>query len=180
MSAGLEPVEHLDPTGEVVGVVTRAEMRAGNLLHRMVAVVVMRTNGRIVVHQRADWKDVHPSRWDVAFGGVPAVGEPDLEAARRELAEEAGLVVESDRLIELAALASGDDHTRWIGRFYLVITDEPVRASDGEVAQFDEVNLEDLACWSERTPVCDDARQVVVPMILERVIHPGSAHNGAI
>jgi len=168
-SAGLEPVEQLSPAGEVVAVVTRAEMRARNLLHRMVAVVVMRTSGRIVVHQRAPWKDVHPSKWDVAFGGVPAVGEPDLNAARRELAEEAGLDLASEQFIELASLDSADDHTRWIGRFYLVTTDDPVTPSDGEVAQFDEVSLEDLAIWAEQTPLCDDTLRVVVPLLLDRL-----------
>lgn len=170
-SAGLEPVEQLNPAGEVVAVVTRAEMRANNLLHRMVAVMVIRTSGRIVVHQRAPWKDVHPSKWDVAFGGVPAVGEPDLDAARRELAEEAGLDLTPDQFIEVASLDSADDHTRWIGRFYLVTTDDPLTPSDGEVAQFAEMSLEDLATWAARTPLCDDTRRVVVPMLIDRLPH---------
>jgi len=169
-SAGLEPVEQLNSAGEVVAVVTRAEIRARNLLHRMVAVVVMRTSGRIVVHQRAPWKDVHPSKWDVAFGGVPAVGEPNLDAARRELAEEAGLDLMPEQFIELASLDSADDYTRWIGRFYLVNTDDPVTPSDGEVAQFDEVSIEDLATWATQTPLCDDTRRVV-PMLLDRLPH---------
>jgi len=168
-SADLEPVEQLNQAGEVVGVVTRAEMRAKNLLHRMVAVVVMRPNSRIVGHQRAHWKDVHPSKWDVAFGGVPAVGEPDLDAARRELAEEAGLNLVPEQFIELASLYSADDHTRWIGRFYLVTTNDPVSPSDGEVAQFAEVSLDDLASWAARTPLCDDSHRVVVPMMLDRL-----------
>jgi len=168
-SASLEPVEQINQAGEVVSVVTRAEMRAGNLRHRMVAVVVMRPSGRIVVHQRASWKDVHPSKWDVAFGGVPAVGEPDLAAARRELAEEAGLDLASDQFIALDSLRSADDHTRWIGHFYLVTTDAPVMPSDGEVAEFDEVSLEELGSWAAQTPLCDDALRVVVPMLLVRL-----------
>ena len=72
-----EPVEIIDERGTVIAVVRRAEMRAGNLRHRNIAVFVQRGDGRLVVHQRADWKDVYPSAWDIAFGGVPGVGEPD-------------------------------------------------------------------------------------------------------
>ena len=54
-------------------------------------VVVLRPGDRVVVHQRAAWKDVAPSAWDLAFGGVCGVGEGWLESATRELAEEAGL-----------------------------------------------------------------------------------------
>ena len=170
-TASRESVEQINSAGNVVGVVTRAEMRANNLLHRMVAAAVMRSTGRVVVHQRAQWKDVHPSKWDVAFGGVPAVGEPDLDAARRELTEEAGLDMKPDDFIELATLESQDDHTRWVGQIYVVNTDEPVFPSDGEVAQFAEVHLEDLAEWAEQHPLCDDARRVVLPMMLDRLPH---------
>ena len=74
-SAADELVEVIGPDGVVERVVTRAEMRAQNLRHRNIAVFVQRSDGRLVVHQRADWKDVYPSLWDIAFGGVPGVGE---------------------------------------------------------------------------------------------------------
>ena len=61
--------------GAVVRLATRAEMRAGNLRHRSVAVVVVTSAGEVVAHRRADWKDVWPGRWDVCFGGVVGVGE---------------------------------------------------------------------------------------------------------
>ena len=98
---GAELVEEVDERGRVVRVVTRATMRAENLRHRNIGVVVRRPTGAVVVHRRADWKDVHPSLWDIVFGGVPAVGEDDADAAVRELAEEAGLVVDAADLEEL-------------------------------------------------------------------------------
>ena len=66
-----ELVEVIGADGTVERVVTRAEMRAQNLRHRNIAVVVQRSDGRLVAHQRADWKDLYPSMWDLAFGGVP-------------------------------------------------------------------------------------------------------------
>src|SRR5690606_12487279 len=96
-----ELVEEIDEHGSVVRVVTRAEMRAQNLRHRTVAVVVITGAGEVVAHRRADWKDVWPGRWDVCFGGVTRVDEDWVEAARRELAEEAGIEVDAPALREL-------------------------------------------------------------------------------
>ena len=110
-----ELVEELDANGEIVGVVTRGEMRTQNLWHRNVIVMVRRSSGRIVVHQRADWKDVFPSMWDAVFGGVPNVGETDREAAARELAEEAGLIVDADALVDLGPRVWDGPELRWHG-----------------------------------------------------------------
>lgn len=154
---GAELVEELDAEGRVVGVVTRAEMRRRNLWHRNVAVTVVRPEDRVVVHQRADWKDVHPSLWDVAFGGVPAVGEDDLGAAVRELAEEAGLEISGADLVDLGDGVVDDEWTRWHGRFFLLFTDAPVVPADGEVTEVAEIPAAELTTWAMTTPLCPDA-----------------------
>ncbi len=153
---GDELVEVVDPRGVVQRVVRRSRMRAENLWHRNVGVVVRRNSGAIVAHQRADWKDVHPSLWDLCFGGVPNVGEDDVTAAVRELAEEAGLEVESGELADLGRATADDEHTRWVGRFFVVTTDAPLHPADGEVAQMIEVPAAELAEWADRTPLCPD------------------------
>ena len=61
------------------------------LRHRCVFIVVRRTDGRLLVHQRSASKDLWPSAWDVAAGGVVVSGEGWDEAAARELAEEVGI-----------------------------------------------------------------------------------------
>ena len=88
----------MDEAGNVVETVTRSRMRAANLRHRTVGVVVRTTGGEVVVHQRAAWKDVWPSYWDVAFGGVLEPGESWIDGARRELAEEAGIQADAHRV----------------------------------------------------------------------------------
>ena len=160
-----EPVEVIDETGEVQRVVTRAEMRAGNLLHRNVLVVVRRSSGAVVVHQRADWKDVNPSMWDLAFGGVPGVGESDVDAAVRELSEEAGLDVDPADLNPLGPARWSDDSIRWIGSMFEVVDDREIAPVDGEVVAVDEVSPIDLANWSVGVDVCADSAWVLVPRL---------------
>lgn len=165
-SPAREPVEVLDESGAVVGVVTRGQMRAANLPHRNVVVALRRSDGRWVVHRRADWKDVNPGLWDVAFGGVPAPGESDTDAAVRELAEEAGVAVDADRLVEVARLRHADDRTRWSGPVYVVVDDGPVVPADGEVAEVAEVAAGGLTAWAAGHPLCPDARTTVLPVLV--------------
>lgn len=164
--AGAELVEELDEDGRVVGVVSRSEMRARNLWHRNVIVMVRRSSGALVVHQRADWKDVFPSMWDVAFSGVPAVGESWPEAAARELAEEAGLAVAPNDLADLGPRVCDIGDIRWHGRVFEVTDDRELTPADGEVVALDEVPVPDLSAWITKTPVCPDSIELVNDLFL--------------
>ena len=163
---GAELVEELDEAGWVVGVVSRAEMRAANLWHRNVIVMVRRSSGALVVHQRADWKDVFPSMWDVAFSGVPAVGEAWPEAAARELAEEAGLAVAPADLVDLGPRVCDVGDIRWHGRVFEVTDDRQLTPADGEVVALDEVPVPDLPAWMSQTPVCPDSIELIKDLFL--------------
>lgn len=169
--AGRELVEVVDPDGRVVGTATRAEVRAGNLRHRSVFVAVATSDGEVVVHRRAAWKDVWPSAWDVAFGGVLAVGETFADGARRELAEEAGVDAPLERL---GAGAYQDDDVAEVAEVYLARHDGPFTTPDGEVAAIDRVPVAELAAWCAGRAVCADSLALVVPRLLER-LDPGAS-----
>ena len=161
-AAALELVEHVDAEGRVIDVVSRAQMRAGLLRHRCTYVAVVDSAERLVVHQRADWKDVYPSWWDVAFGGICGVGEHWDEAAARELKEEAGLQVELEHLG--SRNYEGDDGAV-VGRVYLARTDAEPSCPDGEVVGIDRIALADLDTWLPGRSVCLDSLAVVLPFL---------------
>jgi len=151
-SAAEEPVEVVDVDGTVIEIVTRARMRSERLRHRCTYIAVVDSEGRLVVHQRAPWKDVWPSRWDVAFGGVAGVGEAWDDAAVRELAEEAGL---DAPLTHLGEGSFEDDDVSLIGHVYVARHDGPIEFADGEVVAVDRVAVSDLDEWlagHETTP----------------------------
>ena len=160
----MEQVEILDDRGAVVDVVGRDIMRADNLRHRSVYVAVL-DGDRLLVHQRASWKDVWPSRWDVAFGGVCGVGERWSDAAIRELAEEAGVVVAEAELLDLGDGWYESDVVRVVGRLYAVQHTGPIRYSDGEVQQTEWVELAALETWLSTHEVCDDSLELIVPTL---------------
>ena len=165
MTAADELVEVVDEAGTVMRLATRAEVRAGNLRHRSVAVVVVTGAGDLVAHRRADWKDVWPGRWDVCFGGVAAVGEDWATAARRELREEAGVEVPASALRLLGSGSYEDGSVSWLGPIFAVTHDGPFRAADGEVAELVLVPLAGLDAWLAGRELCADSAAVVVPRL---------------
>ena len=162
MTAGDERVEALDGEWRAAGVVTRAEMRRRNLRHRAVYVLVLSRDGRLLTHRRADWKDVWPSRWDVAFGGVAAVGEAPEDTAHRELAEEAGVTAALRRLGE-GAYEDGD--VRVIGDTFLARCDGPFRFADGEVVETAWVAPAELDAWLAARATTPDSVRIALPLL---------------
>lgn len=163
MGSADEPVDVVDANDRVTGVVTRAEMRAGRLRHRTAFVLVTDSAGRVLVHRRADTKDVWPGRWDLAAGGVLASGETYEDGAARELAEELGIegvplvalgrgVFESDEVVEQAAV-------------FGVTWDGPVRFTDGEVAEARWVTPAALRTMVAEEPFVADSVALVLPHV---------------
>lgn len=171
MSAGAGPatgpagelVEVVDEAGSVVRVATRAEVRAGNLRHRCTYIAVIDGDGRLVVHQRADWKDVYPGYWDLCFGGVCGVGETWEISAARELAEEAGITGASLRSLGPVSYDADDGHI--VGWAYVARWRGPVTCPDGEVVAIDRIPLAALGRWLAGREVCPDSAAVVAPLL---------------
>jgi 8-oxo-dGTP pyrophosphatase MutT (NUDIX family) len=147
-------VDIVDVDDVVLRTVTRREMRAERLRHRVVFIAVMHPDGSVLIHQRSATKDLWPGWWDIAVGGVVAAGETYDVAARRELAEEVGIHALPQ------PLAGGglyeDDDVAVIGRCYRVVTPGPFTFADGEVVHAEWADPADLALLAVSS---DDPRQ---------------------
>ena len=150
VSPGDELVEWVDVDGRVIDIVTRRRMRAENLRHRSVGIVVLASDGRLLVHRRAGTKDLRPGWWDVMAGGVVGVGEDTESAATRELAEELGI---EDTPLEAMGVHRWDDvDSMEICHLYRVVHDGPYSFADGEVAEARLVTPDELAVLIEHAP----------------------------
>jgi len=159
-----ELVDVVDEEGRVVATVTRAEMRAGRLRHRCVFVVVRRSDGRVLVHQRSATKDLWPSAWDLAVGGVVTTGEEWDAAAMRELAEEVG--IEDVRLHFVRDARYADPDVDELARVYVVTWDGPVRFVDGEVVSPEWLSPAELAERIGRLPFCPDSVALTADLVV--------------
>ena len=162
-----QPIEVLAEDGSVADVVPRARMRAEGLRHRSTYVVVLTSDDEVVVHRRAEWKDLAGGHWDLAFGGICDVGEPWEAAARRELAEEAGLQgVPLEYLGEVEwSAASPTDPASLVGRVWVARFDGELHPTDGEVTALDRVPLAELDAWLASHEVVEDTRELIPPLL---------------
>lgn len=158
-----ELVDIVDDDDNVIAVATRREMRAGRLQHRSVGVAVLSTDGRLLVHRRSATKDLWPGWWDIAAGGVVAAGETYADAARRELAEELGVIVAEVEFLGAARYV--DDDLATLCRGYRVVHDGPFSFDDGEVTEVRWVTFAELEEMRATHRFLPDSITLLLPLL---------------
>jgi isopentenyldiphosphate isomerase len=153
-----ELVDVIDEAGNTIGVVPRREMRGRRLLHRCVYVLVFNSLGELFVHLRTAAKDVYPSHWDVAVGGVLAAGETFDQGVRREAAEELGVPVEPEPLF---LFRYADEASQVQGMVYRLTHDGPFHLQPEEVVHGEFLPLAEVAARAAREPFCPDGLAVL-------------------
>ncbi len=153
-----ELVDLVDDDDCVIGRVTRAQMRAANLLHRNVAVLCKNSNGDIYVQQRSAHKDLFPSCYDMFVGGVVSAGESYAAAAKREIAEELGIVGPSPRRLFHHRYEGA--HTRSHTEVFELSWDGGITHQASEVVWGEYRSLQQLADNTERFEFVADGAEI--------------------
>jgi isopentenyldiphosphate isomerase len=133
-------------------------MRARRLPHRSTYVLVFDRRGRLFVHLRTPTKDVWPSHWDVAIGGVLGAGEDWDAGAARELHEEVGVTAPLEALFPFRWK---DDASDIHGRVYRCVHEGPFRLQPEEVVRGEFVALDEIATRAATAPFCPDGLAVL-------------------
>ena len=162
-NASEELVDIVDHDDNVLYQCTRKEMRAQVLRHRAVFIAVVNSAGELLIHQRSEMKDLWPSWWDLAVGGVVAAGESYDSAALRELDEEVGIA--GVPLIELGVGTYSDEEVSLVGKCFLVKYDGPFVLRDGEVVAIEWVSQNDLHKRLAEREFLPDSKALVLPAL---------------
>ena len=149
-----ELVDIVDADDRVIGQATRADMRARKLRHRATYILVFNGQGQLFVHRRTATKDVYPSYYDVAVGGVVAAGESYDHGARRELAEELGITGVVPRPI--LSFRYGDAESPVNGRVYSCTYDGVLVLQEDEIAAGEWLDLDVVFERIREQPFCPD------------------------
>jgi len=119
--------------------------------HMVVDIVVINTDGRLLIDRRSPKKRNCPNYWEFTSGSVLA-GEESRQGAIRELSEELGISVDADSLTLLGS--SQLDH-RLVDTYLLIMPVDLAQLTlqDGEVAEAKLVSLQQLdeICCTGRT-----------------------------
>ena len=113
MSVSQELLDVVDENDTVIGVKTRGEIHARGLMHRAVHILLFNSKHELFLQKRSMSKDEQPGKWDSSAAGHVDSGEAYVDCARREIAEELGIVVEQpmDMLFKLpASVLTGNEH----------------------------------------------------------------------
>src|SRR5260370_35612305 len=137
-----ELIALIDDAGNTIGVMKRSEMRGQRLPHRCVYLFVFNRRCELCIRQRTATKDVYPSFWDLAVGGVLTAGETSPVGAKRELLEELGVHAEPEPLFPFRY---ADARTVVQAMGYRVLHDGPFQLQTEEVARGECVR------WAELT-----------------------------
>jgi len=154
---GDELVDVVDQANEVVGSVTRRELRERNLLHRCTYVFVLNGTGELYVDRRTDTKDVYPGFYDVCAGGVNAAGESYEACAARELEEELGVRAVPE--LRFVHRYSGPSGQVW-GAAFDVVWDGRIVWQPEEVVWGAFLPLPEVDAMIARASFCPDGLEV--------------------
>ncbi|MGV3011606.1 NUDIX hydrolase [Streptococcus thoraltensis] len=83
--------ETVTKTGQIL---TRGQIIPNGLFHLVVECIIQSSNGSILFMKRDSTKPTYPSYYEASAGGSVLQGENPLDAIRREVLEETGLVLE--------------------------------------------------------------------------------------
>jgi isopentenyldiphosphate isomerase len=154
-----ETVLWVDEQNRPCGVLARAELRERGLIGRASFIFLFDSAGRLCLHRRTLSKAIYPGYWDPAAGGMIGPGESELDAARRELAEELG--VDSQQLEAHGSFFFDGPRNRIWGSVFSTISDAPLRLQPEEVLEARFVTLEELAGLCDSLPISADSLQAL-------------------
>jgi isopentenyldiphosphate isomerase len=159
MNPADEIVAIVDEHNNVVGAVTRREIRARRLPHRSTYILVFNSRGELYVQKRTMTKDVFPGYYDPAAGGVVLAGESYKESAVRELAEEMG--IRNVLLLRLFEFYFADEATRVWGGVFSCVYDGELILQEEEVEYIRLMTIEEILRRAEKEAFTPDGLYVL-------------------
>lgn len=151
---GEEIVQIVDRDNREIEALPRYIMRERGLIHRACYIFVFNDAGELFLQKRTATKDVYPSCWDVAAGGVVLAGESYEESAIRELAEELG--VEGVSITCHFEQYFQKDTNRVWGRIFSCIHNGPFQLQKEEVASGCFMSVAEIFKLSEQEDFTPD------------------------
>ena len=143
----MEYIDIIDENNNITGIKKEKEQahKDGNF-HRSVHIWILNNKNEILLQKRGP-NQKYPNKWDVSSAGHVKAGESIIEAAKREVNEELGLIVEEKELEFIGINKSEKTHNKEFQYIYLYKTDKKENEfvfKDGEVTAVRYFSYEEL------------------------------------
>jgi isopentenyl-diphosphate delta-isomerase len=89
-----ELVDIVNELNEVIGTAKRGEAHKKGHIHRALSVLIIHSEGKVLLQQRSKHTKVHPLSWDLSTSEHVLKGESYEDAGKRSVKEELGIEVE--------------------------------------------------------------------------------------
>ncbi|MBW2132620.1 MAG: NUDIX domain-containing protein [Deltaproteobacteria bacterium] len=159
----------VDSDNRPAGAAPRSRMRAQNLFHRAVYVLVFNSEGKLFRHRRTFTKDIYPGYYDIAAGGVVLAVETYEAAAARELEEEMG--IRDTPLAFLFDMFFEDPKSRVFGRVFRCTHDGDLVLQAEEVLHGAFLPIQQILADAEHLPYTPDGVMILKRLLNEKNIN---------
>jgi isopentenyldiphosphate isomerase len=169
-----EAVDVVDESDRVIGSATIGECLSKSLLHRAVAVLVVRSNGSVLLQQRGLKDSWQPGMWTLSCTGHVRKSESYAGAGNRELWEELGLRARilAKSKHRIPPIKEGDlVENEWV-QLFVAPTESKVSIDPVEVEAVREVGPSELQTLVSRGPLTPDAK-----ILLRSYASSGPSHR---
>jgi isopentenyldiphosphate isomerase len=162
-----EIVELIDADDKAIGDAALGECLSGGLLHRAVAVLVVRGNGDYVMQARSRRDRWHPELSTISATGHVRKGEGCHAASQRELQEELGLGGELSAVkkYHLPPFTEGNLTEYEIVYLFKCYSDEPCKIDPTELDGIREVTETELRRSVAEGQLTPDARMILTDLL---------------
>ena len=156
---GAEIVQIVDRDNNEIDTVPRKVMRQEGLIHRACYILVFNEQGQLFLQKRTDTKDLYPSCWDIAAGGVVLAGESYELSAERELLEELGVSVKE--FTHLFDQYFEEEENKVWGRIFSCVHNGPFVLQKEEVADGFFMDVPAIFALSEKEDFTPDGIDIL-------------------
>lgn len=143
----------VDETDSELESISREEAHSGSKrIHRSVGIFLVSHSGKMLLQQRSMSKDVDPGWWSYSVSGHVTYGQTYLEAAKRELLEEVGVV--ANRLEKLGKFLIETESEREFTTFYRCTVPESImlKLDAAEVSKIKWVPIKEITSFASKNP----------------------------
>lgn len=157
----------VDENDHVIGQGTRSEIHAKKYFHRAVHIWIMnKDSNKVFLQKRSMNKDTSPGRWDSSCSGHVDSGEDYITAAKRELAEEIGILtpIHLNKVWEMRpSAANGYEFIHvYTGEYEGIFHLNPSEIDEGKWIEFSQLTHEIRSFPEKFSPVfVQIARQMI-------------------